>query len=75
LCIADDTYFVGHYCRTRAGLSAKRGFLLSLSYVVGMATTYALAGMAVGYFGASANLSAWMQSPVVLSFLPLFLCC
>ncbi|MBP9216627.1 MAG: protein-disulfide reductase DsbD, partial [Agitococcus sp.] len=50
-----------------AGLSAKRGFLLSLSYVVGMATTYALAGMAVGYFGASANLSAWMQSPVVLS--------
>ena len=49
------------------GLSAKRGFLLSLSYVVGMATTYALAGMAVGYFGASANLSAWMQSPVVLS--------
>lgn len=49
------------------GLSAKSGFLLSLSYVVGMATTYALAGMAVGYFGASANLSAWMQSPVVLS--------
>ena len=49
------------------GLSVKRGFLLSLSYVVGMATTYALAGMAVGYFGASANLSAWMQSPVVLS--------
>lgn len=49
------------------GLSAKRGFLLSLSYVIGMATTYALAGMAVGYFGASANLSAWMQSPVVLS--------
>ncbi|HQV81328.1 MAG TPA: protein-disulfide reductase DsbD [Agitococcus sp.] len=50
------------------GLSAKRGFLLSLSYVVGMATTYALAGMAVGHFGASANLAAWMQSPVVLSF-------
>lgn len=49
------------------GLSAKRGFLLSLSYVIGMAVTYALAGMAVGYFGASANLSAWMQSPVVLS--------
>ena len=38
------------------GLSAKRGFLLSLSYVVGMATTYAFAGMAVGHFGASANL-------------------
>lgn len=48
-------------------LSAKRGFLLSLSYVVGMATTYALAGMAVGYFGASANLSLWMQHPAVLS--------
>ena len=40
---------------------------MSLSYVVGMATTYALAGMAVGHFGASANLAAWMQSPVVLS--------
>ncbi|PTQ90450.1 protein-disulfide reductase DsbD [Agitococcus lubricus] len=49
------------------GLSAKRGFLLSLSYVIGMATTYAIAGMLVGYFGASANLSTWMQSPVVLS--------
>ncbi len=49
------------------GLSARRGLLLSLSYVLGMATTYAIAGMAVGYFGASANLSAWMQSPVVLS--------
>lgn len=49
------------------GLSARQGFLLSLFYVIGMATTYAVLGMVVGYFGASANLSVWMQSPAVLS--------
>src|SRR5690606_22393478 len=43
-----------------------RAFALSLSYVLGMASTYAAAGVAVGYFGARANLQAWMQQPWVL---------
>ncbi|WP_166259364.1 protein-disulfide reductase DsbD [Marinobacter salicampi] len=47
--------------------STSRAFVLSLSYVLGMATTYALAGVAVGYFGASANLQAMMQQPWILS--------
>ncbi|ARU56333.1 thiol:disulfide interchange protein DsbD [Oleiphilus messinensis] len=40
--------------------------LLSLSYIIGMALTYALLGVAMGYFGASANLQAKLQSPPVL---------
>ncbi len=43
-----------------------RAFVLSLSYVLGMASTYAAAGVAVGYFGARANLQAWMQQSWVL---------
>lgn len=48
-------------------LSARRGLLLAAAYVVGMSLSYALAGVAVGYFGASANISAWLQNPWVLS--------
>lgn len=43
-----------------------RAFLLSLSYVLGMAITYALTGLLAGYFGAQWNLQAWMQQPWVL---------
>jgi thiol:disulfide interchange protein DsbD len=39
---------------------------LSLSYVLGMAATYALFGMLIGLFGASLNLQAAFQSPPVL---------
>lgn len=46
--------------------SGKRGFLLSSTYVIGMAITYAIAGVAVGMLGAGANIAAWMQTPWVL---------
>lgn len=48
-------------------LSAQRGFLLASAYVFGMSLSYAVAGVCVGYFGASANISAWLQNPWVLS--------
>lgn len=48
-------------------LSARRGFLLASAYVFGMSLSYAVAGVCVGYFGASANISAWLQNPWVLS--------
>jgi thiol:disulfide interchange protein DsbD len=48
--------------------SALRGFLLSLAYVLGVASTYALTGMLIGLFGASANLPALFQHPAVLVF-------
>lgn len=41
--------------------------LLSGSYVLGMALTYALAGVITGLLGASFNLQAQLQSPWVLS--------
>lgn len=49
-----------------APISRKRAFLLSSTYVLGMAITYAIAGLAVGLLGAGANLQAWMQTSWVL---------
>ncbi len=51
-----------------------KGFVLSTTYVMGMAITYAAAGVAVGLLGAGANIQAWMQTPWILSiFAVLFL--
>lgn len=44
----------------------RKGFLLSSTYVAGMALTYASAGLAVGLLGAGANVQSWMQTPLVL---------
>ncbi|MFV2090373.1 MAG: protein-disulfide reductase DsbD, partial [Pseudomonadales bacterium] len=56
-----------------AELNRRRAFTLSLAYVLGMAVTYAFLGILVGLFGASLNLQAALQSPVVLvSFAILF---
>ena len=46
------------------GVSHARGFSLSLAYVVGMAVTYALAGIAAGFSGTL--ISAALQNPWVL---------
>lgn len=47
--------------------SVYKSFLLSLSYVLGMAITYAAAGTVTGLLGASANVQAALQSPLLLS--------
>lgn len=46
--------------------SGKRGFLLSTTYVAGMALTYAAAGVLMGLLGAGANVQMWLQTPWVL---------
>lgn len=45
-------------------VTARRGFLLSGSYVMGMAITYTLAGVAAGASGA--KIQFWLQDPSVL---------
>ena len=51
-----------------------KGFVLSATYVLGMAITYAAAGITVGLLGAGANIQAWMQTPWILTiFAILFL--
>lgn len=51
-----------------------KGFVLSTTYVLGMAITYAAAGVTVGLLGAGANIQAWMQTPWILTiFAILFL--
>lgn len=44
-----------------------KGFVLSTTYVLGMAITYAAAGITVGLLGAGANIQAWMQTPWILT--------
>lgn len=46
--------------------SPAKGFALSSIYVLGMALTYAAAGLTVGLLGAGANVQVWMQTPWVL---------
>ena len=54
-------------------ISTRRAFLLSLTYVLGMAFTYSFVGVLVGYFGAKASLQIYLQEPAVLiSFAMLF---
>jgi thiol:disulfide interchange protein DsbD len=48
------------------GLTTRTGFIISISYVLGMAITFALAGIAVGLLGARFNLQIYMQQPWVL---------
>jgi thiol:disulfide interchange protein DsbD len=51
-----------------------KGFVLSTTYVLGMAITYAAAGITVGLLGAGANIQTWMQTPWILTiFAILFL--
>ncbi|CAM3917473.1 protein-disulfide reductase DsbD [Vreelandella rituensis] len=53
--------------------SRPRAFVLSASYVLGMAFTYALVGVLMGLFGAGLNLQAHLQSaPVLITFGVLF---
>lgn len=52
--------------------SSLRGFLLALSYVTGVATTYALTGALVGMLGAQANLPLWFQHPVIIGLFAVF---
>lgn len=47
--------------------SSAQALVLAFSYVLGMALTYAAAGVITGLLGASFNLQIHLQSPVVLS--------
>lgn len=46
--------------------SAKKGFSLSLAYVLGVAVPYTLAGMLVASFGAGLNLQVLLQHPAAI---------
>ncbi|MER2491960.1 protein-disulfide reductase DsbD [Catenovulum sediminis] len=51
----------------------RSSLLLSVAYVLGMATFYTLSGILVGYFGASFNLQLYLQEPwLVVVFTAIF---
>lgn len=49
-----------------AGLSTRKAFILSLTYVLAMAITYTIAGVLAGIFGAEFNLQTAFQNPWIL---------
>lgn len=51
----------------QSNLTPRKGFIMSSTYVFGMALTFAIAGTVVGLMGARFNLQIYMQQPVVLS--------
>ena len=54
-------------------ISRARATLLSGTYVLAMALTYALLGMLVGFFGGALNIHGWLQSPpILIGFAALF---
>lgn len=54
-------------------LNWRRGFILSLAYVVGMALTYSLIGIAIA--SAGAGIQGWLQNPWVLGIMSVFYLC
>jgi thiol:disulfide interchange protein DsbD len=48
-------------------ITTRKAFSLSLVYVLSMATTYAIIGAIVGYYGAEFNIQIWFQDPIILS--------
>lgn len=56
----------------RSNIDRTRAFALSLSYVLGMALTFALVGALIGLFGAALNIQARLQSPWVLGTFAVF---
>lgn len=56
----------------RSNIDRTRAFILSLSYVLGMALTFALVGALIGLFGAALNIQARLQSPWVLGSFAVF---
>ncbi|CEA06128.1 thiol:disulfide interchange protein [Pseudomonas saudimassiliensis] len=56
----------------RENIDRPRAFVLSLSYVLGMALTFALVGALIGLFGAALNIQARLQSPWVLGVFAVF---
>ncbi len=48
-------------------VTTRKAFSLSLIYVLSMASTYAVIGAIVGYYGAEFNIQVWFQDPIILS--------
>jgi len=54
-------------------ITTRKAFVMSLTYVLAMALSYALVGTAMGYFGAQANIQMYLQTPwVIISFAAVF---
>lgn len=65
-CVLPMIPIISALVSNRTTSSTGQALLLACSYVLGMALTYAAAGVLTGLLGASFNLQAQLQSPAVL---------
>lgn len=70
-CVLPMVPIVSSLITAQKNLTAMKGFLLSLVYVLSMASTYAVIGLFIGYFGS--HLQIWFQQSWVIVLLSLFL--
>ena len=65
-CVLPMLPIVANIVARQHSSSAKKGFLLTASYGVGVATSYGIVGALVALFGQSLGILNWLQNPVVL---------
>ncbi|WP_404369384.1 protein-disulfide reductase DsbD [Marinobacter sp.] len=65
-CVLPMVPIISSLVSSRNTQTTTHALLLAISYVLGMALTYAAAGVLTGLLGASFNLQAQLQSPLVL---------
>jgi thiol:disulfide interchange protein DsbD len=65
-CVLPMVPIIASLVSSRNTSSTSHALMLSISYVLGMALTYAAAGVITGLLGASFNVQAHLQSPWVL---------
>ena len=67
-----SSIIVQHSNKDEGKMSAGKGFLLSLTYVLSMSVAYTVAGVLAGLFGA--NIQAMLQNPyVIVAFVAIFI--
>lgn len=65
-CVLPMLPIVANIVARQHSSSAKKGFLLTASYGVGVATSYGIVGALVALFGQSLGILNWLQNPVIL---------
>ena len=65
-CVLPMLPIVANIVARQHNATAKKGFLLTGSYGLGVATSYGILGAVVALFGQSLGILNWLQNPVVL---------
>lgn len=65
-CVYPMIPIVANIVARQEGVGSTRGFALSASYGIGVATAYGVLGAVVAWFGRALGITGWLQNPYVL---------